>query len=71
LIEPIAVVIALRDIRAPVLKDIGEFLRQFGAASLGCAQLISIRGDLAFEKSLRAIHLSPAAAGHLFGEDRQ
>jgi len=67
LLEPIAVVIAL----SRTLKDIRELLRQLSAPLLGGPQLISIRGDLAVEETLRAIHISPAAAGHLFGEDRQ
>ncbi len=71
LLEPIAVVVGLRRTRAAVLNDVRVFLGQFGAPFLGGAQLISIRGDLSFQETLRAIHLSPAAAGHLFGENRQ
>ena len=71
LFEPIAAVVAPGRLRGPVSNDIRVFLGQIGSPFLGGAQLISIRGDLAVQETLCAVHLGSAAAGRFFGEDRQ
>ena len=70
LIEPIAIIVACRRVRRPVLNYIRVLFGQLPATLLSGTQLISIRGDLAFQESLRTVHFGSAAAGHLLGEDR-
>ncbi len=72
LIEPADALVPLpRGIGRPVGDDVGVLLCEVGPPFLGGAQLIAIGGYLGVQKTLRAVHLGPAASGGLLGKDRQ
>jgi hypothetical protein len=71
LVQPIAIIVARGGVGRFVVNEIRVFLSQLYPPFPRRAQLIAIRGDLAFQETLRTVHFGPAAARHLVGEDSQ